>query len=100
MPQNTATDPSVALSVAPEVKNGIPGWRHLGVPRPTLPLGGSRCACAACDEYFSTDGNFQRHRLTDTRTRERRCATPAEMTARGLKLNERGVWTALGKDEA
>lgn len=54
-----------------------------------LPDGTNYCQCAACDAYFSTPSNFERHRKQGV------CLDPA--TA-GLVLGERGYWKRPGSD--
>ncbi len=60
-------------------------------------LTGGRCQCAACGEYFNSDTPFGRHRVGSYAKPgewqgNRRCLTPAEMTAKGWQPNAAGFW--------
>lgn len=56
-------------------------------------LTGKRCECAACGERFNSVSTFDRHRSGQLDHGEpRRCATPAELAARGWSRNGRGFW--------
>lgn len=57
------------------------------------PLTGRRCECAACGERFNSVSTFDRHRSGRLDMCEpRRCANPAELSARGWSRNARGFW--------
>lgn len=59
-------------------------------------LTGSRCRCVGCGEHFNSASVFDRHRIgsfgTLRRPDDRRCLTPAEMTAKGWAKNAAGFW--------
>lgn len=59
-------------------------------------LRGSRCQCAACEQYFSCAAAFDRHRVGDFAgvggINTRRCLLVEEMLAQGWAQNERGFW--------
>lgn len=66
-------------------------------------LSGKRCECAACGERFNSVSTFDRHRSGRLDHGEpRRCATPAELSARGWSRNARGFWIerAMGQRPA
>ena len=60
-------------------------------------LTASRCQCGGCGELFNSTSIFDLHR-TGTYAKpgemrgNRRCMTPAEMTARGYSHNAAGFW--------
>jgi hypothetical protein len=61
-----------------------------------LKIGGRGCLCRTCGEYFSGAEPFDQHR-TGPFTQlppsyGRRCRSPEEMHARGMRLNDRGEW--------
>lgn len=49
-------------------------------------LTGNKCYCRACDEYFTTVGNFDRHLIGRGRPT---CAKPSDV---GMVLNKQGYW--------
>jgi len=60
-------------------------------------LTGSRCACVACGLAFTSEREFNRHRVgTFANPGEwkgaRRCLPVAELLVLGLRLNEAGQW--------
>jgi len=55
-------------------------------------LGRRGCECIGCKRLFRGVPAFDAHR-TGPYNGDRRCMTDAEMTAAGLALDERGVWT-------
>ena len=57
--------------------------------------GTEACQCQTCGLYFKSEAAFDRHRLFTTEKHDwnkRRCMTVAEMTARGMALNSKGLW--------
>ena len=58
----------------------------------------SQAQCSECGETFGGDYGFDRHRINMTGKPgfdpeyDWRCATPAEMEARGLHRNAKGWW--------
>lgn len=55
-----------------------------------IKLTGKRCLCSGCGHYFSTESNFNRHRIGKFGV-DRRCATVAEMVRLGLVMPD-GIW--------
>ena len=51
-----------------------------------------RLVCPACQEDFGGRTTFRRHRVGG-RGKPKRCLTPDEMRARGMRLSERGRWS-------
>lgn len=54
-------------------------------------LGSARNQCGGCGQYFNSNWAFDRHR-TGKFGVDRRCKTPEEMQADGLRLNKDGFW--------
>ena len=54
-----------------------------------IPVRGSGTHCARCGLVFSGTGRFDEHRVGDFPD-GRRCLTPAEMTAIGMRIGQRG----------
>lgn len=58
-------------------------------------LTGARCQCTACDEYFTSERAFDRHRMGEYAKPghwqgTRRCMTQAEMDKAGFERNAKG----------
>lgn len=71
-----------------------------------VPLRDARCLCTGCGEVFSTEHNFDLHRVFACGHRHhvedcwdtRRCLTSAEMGAKGLERKPNGVWAGLARE--
>lgn len=48
--------------------------------------------CPTCNEYFSTENNFDKHRTGEYGNGSRRCMTLNEIIAFGMKQDRKGVW--------
>jgi hypothetical protein len=57
-----------------------------------LHLTGDRCQCAACHQYFNSVRSFDQHRIGRFSPPLRRCFTPDQMTASGMRRNASGFW--------
>jgi hypothetical protein len=57
-----------------------------------LAPGTNHCLCDSCGQYFGGVTTFDLHRVGEYSDGTRRCLTAAEMQARGLSLNARGLW--------
>lgn len=57
-------------------------------------LKGKQCQCAACGQLFIGTTFFERHRTGPYSfdPKSRRCLAPAEMLAKGMRLNAEGFW--------
>ncbi|MGQ0834974.1 MAG: FDXHR family putative zinc-binding protein [Gammaproteobacteria bacterium] len=55
-----------------------------------LPLTGNRCRCSACGQHFNSVTVFDRHRTGSWP--DRRCLSPAEMSAKGWLRNDASFW--------
>jgi len=53
-------------------------------------LHGRQCRCTGCGERFNSIAAFDRHRIGTGG--ERRCMTPDEMRAAGMRRNRLGRW--------
>jgi hypothetical protein len=62
-----------------------------------IALTGSRCNCAECGEFFSSERLFSQHRAGAYAKGEepntRRCMSAEEMAGKGWRINSRGLWT-------
>ena len=56
-----------------------------------MKLTARRNQCQGCKEYFNSTTAFEKHR-TGKFGLDRRCMTPAEMTALGMLVNSAGFW--------
>lgn len=57
----------------------------------TRTLRGNRNQCTGCNQYFNSNGAFDKHR-TGKHGLNRRCMTPDEMIAKGMVLRDDGFW--------
>lgn len=55
-------------------------------------LSGSRCQCTVCYDYFGSERGFDRHRIGEVGSPERRCLTACELTAAGWDRDAKGFW--------
>lgn len=63
-------------------------------------LSGKQALCTCCGALFNTDRLFDRHRAGSYAKpgewqSQRRCLSPAEMRAKGWRMNAHGFW--MGK---
>jgi hypothetical protein len=56
-------------------------------------LTGQKNQCPGCDQYFNSNIAFEKHRVGEF-GRNRRCRTPEEMIAKGMRLNGAGFWVS------
>lgn len=56
-------------------------------------LSGNRNQCRGCNEYFNSNGAFDKHRV-GRHGIDRRCMTPQEMLDAGFVIREDGFWRA------
>ena len=56
-----------------------------------MKLTARRNQCQGCNEYFNSTTAFEKHRIGKFGL-DRRCMTPAEMTALGMLVNSAGFW--------
>jgi hypothetical protein len=61
-------------------------------------VGASRNQCRGCGLYFNSNSAFVSHR-TGKYGVDRRCKTPEEMQADGLRLNKDGYWAGEPRPE-
>ena len=54
-------------------------------------LSGQRNQCRGCGHFFNSNSAFDKHRTGEYGI-DRRCRTPAEMTALGMAVNASGFW--------
>lgn len=57
----------------------------------TPTLTGDRCKCSACGLLFNSTNAFDNHRRGSYGV-DRRCLSPAELTAKRCAPNEAGFW--------
>lgn len=57
-----------------------------------LRLSGSRSQCPVCGDYFGSDRGFDRHRVGELGSADRRCLTADELLADSWVRNDRGFW--------
>ena len=55
-------------------------------------LSGSRCQCTVCNDYFGSERGFDRHRIGEVGSPDRRCLTADELAAGGWMRDGRGFW--------
>lgn len=55
-------------------------------------LRGSRCQCMACLDYFGSERGFDRHRIGDVGSADRRCLTAEELASADWVRDGRGFW--------
>lgn len=55
-------------------------------------LTGSRCQCTVCWDYFGSERGFDRHRVGEVGSPNRRCLTASELAAAGWDRDARGFW--------
>lgn len=60
---------------------------------PVLKVGKRRNQCSGCRVFFNSVSPFAKHRIGKHGV-DRRCATPEEMLALGMSINEAGYWIA------
>jgi hypothetical protein len=68
--------------------------------RSTVKLSGRRCRCPVCGEPFNTAAGFDKHRVGQHGTDDRRCLNPDEMRALGMARAHSGFWVTRLQDEA
>ena len=51
-----------------------------------------RNQCPTCHKYFNSTFAFDKHRIGEHGTKERRCMTEEEMKAKKMCLNVAGYW--------
>ena len=56
-------------------------------------LTGNRNQCSGCNQYFNSNGAFEKHRIGHHGV-DRRCMTPDEMIKAGMVIREDGFWIA------
>ena len=61
-------------------------------------LNGNRNQCPTCNQYFNSNGAFDKHR-TGRHGVDRRCMTVDEMIAEGMILGEDGFWRGSSMPE-
>lgn len=54
-------------------------------------LTGARCQCCVCNEVFSSERAFDRHRVGE-HGKDRRCLTPPEMVSQNMRQQSTGIW--------
>ena len=64
-------------------------------PLSRLPIGSSLCECTGCGLIFKSPSAFDMHRI-GIGNGETRCATIAEMQAKGMCINAKGWWVTRG----
>ena len=55
-------------------------------------LSGSRCQCTVCHDLFGSERGFDRHRIGEVGSPDRRCLTADELAAASWVRDARGFW--------
>lgn len=62
--------------------------------RTTLTLRGDRNQCPGCGQLFNSTHAFELHRIGPHENNGRRCLTPNEMHAKGMRTVAGGWWVS------
>jgi hypothetical protein len=55
-------------------------------------LTGGRCQCTVCMHYFGSERGFDRHRIGEVGSPDRRCLTGVELANANWVRDARGFW--------